>query len=58
MESVNLNIAYQVRAALLEDYEIAMSLKGLSETEIFLFFRNNQLQKFHFNDISYNLAQW
>lgn len=55
MHAVNINIAHQVRAALIENKEVAMSLRGLSEAKISLFFRNDSLQKLHFDDISYDL---
>ncbi|MBO0588155.1 MULTISPECIES: hypothetical protein [unclassified Sporosarcina] len=55
MKSVNINIAYQVRTALVENIETQNALRGLPETSITLFFRNNELQKVSFDDVCYNL---
>ncbi|WWS90477.1 hypothetical protein V6B14_23260 (plasmid) [Sporosarcina psychrophila] len=55
MESVNINIAYQVRTALMENIETQNALRGLQETTIDLFFRNDELQKVSFDDVCYNL---
>lgn len=56
MKSINLNIAFQVRTALMENRETAMSLRGLSEAEISMFVRHDELQKFSFDDVCYSLT--
>lgn len=57
LNSQNLNIAYQVRAELLERPEISLKLRGLPEANIKLFVRKGELQKLGFNELTYNLLE-
>lgn len=57
MPSQNYNIAYQVREYMLNDKETNMALRGQSNADIKLFVRNDNLQKFSYDEFSYSMLE-